>query len=106
MSSYELLDYPEYSIVLLETFPCNSKDKLRAQEQHHIDQNWDKCVNMHKAYTGLNRMNIWHKGTRKNEKTYQRDYRRENKEKIANRRKQRIDCECGRHYTLTCKADQ
>jgi hypothetical protein len=37
MSSYELLDYPEYFIVLLESFSCNTKDELRAREVYLFD---------------------------------------------------------------------
>lgn len=44
---------PDYKIVLVEAFPCNSKDELRAREQHHIDLNKEQCVNRIKAFTGL-----------------------------------------------------
>ena len=53
VSSFELLQHPEYRIVLVESCPCDSRDKLLACEQHHIDIFGDGCVNRQKAFTGI-----------------------------------------------------
>jgi hypothetical protein len=42
-SAYPLIDTNDYSISLLELFPCNSRDELTARERHYI-QTMD-CVN-------------------------------------------------------------
>jgi hypothetical protein len=51
ISSFILLNAGDCSIILLESYPCNSKDELRAREQHHIDLHADICVNMRRAHT-------------------------------------------------------
>jgi len=43
ISSYELLQYPDVDIILLENYPCNNKQELHARERHYI-QLLD-CVN-------------------------------------------------------------
>ena len=37
----------DYKIVLLEKYPCNSRDELYSREQYYIDNN--KCVNKRRA---------------------------------------------------------
>ena len=44
-SSFKILKYSDAKIILLETYPCNSKDKLNAKEQEWVDENKDICVN-------------------------------------------------------------
>lgn len=53
VSSFELMQYDDAKIILLEAFPCDSKDELAAQEQAWIDQFKDICVNKNKASTGM-----------------------------------------------------
>ena len=53
VSSFEILQHPEYRIVLVDSYPCDSRDRLLAREQHHIDLAGHGCVNMQKAFTGL-----------------------------------------------------
>jgi hypothetical protein len=47
-SSYDIIKDGDYYIVLLESYPCNSKDELRMCEQKHINLN--ENINMMKAY--------------------------------------------------------
>jgi hypothetical protein len=47
-SSFEIIKDNDYYIVLLESYPCNSKDELRMCEQKHINLN--ENINMMKAY--------------------------------------------------------
>ena len=37
MSSYDILANADYNIILIELFPCNSKDELLARERHYKD---------------------------------------------------------------------
>ncbi len=72
MSSFDVIDAGNVSIILIETYPCNSRDELRAREQHHIDLNGDICVNKLRAYRAP-----------------------EEKHEIQN---EKHDCECGGKY--------
>ena len=52
-SSKYIMDLGDHKIVLIEIYPCDARDKLRAREQVHIDMEDAICVNENKAYTGL-----------------------------------------------------
>ena len=47
-TSFDIIKDGDYFIVLLESYPCNSKDELRMCEQKHIDS--CECVNKVKAF--------------------------------------------------------
>tara|TARA_R110000823_G_scaffold194284_2_gene325630 strand:+ start:67 stop:570 length:504 start_codon:yes stop_codon:yes gene_type:complete len=47
--SKQLLEAGNMRIVLVENYPCESKDELRMREEYHI-ANMD-CINIKKAYT-------------------------------------------------------
>ena len=51
ISSYEIVKYDDAKIILVESFPCNTKYELTAREQFYIDN--FICVNKQKAPTGL-----------------------------------------------------
>ena len=110
VTSFELLQHPEYKIVLIESYPCNTRDELLACEQRHIDMAADNCVNRHKAYTGLSKqeyrkqyMKIYCDENKAIIAEYNTKYRAENKVIIAENKKQwyeknkkqKIQCECG-----------
>ena len=42
-TSFEILKNENYEIILVENFPCNSKDQLHARERFYIESN--ECVN-------------------------------------------------------------
>jgi len=63
-------------IILIETFPCSSKDELNAKEAHYIRTL--SCVN--KIIPGRT----------------QKQYMEEHHEYFSNRSKELIECECGR----------
>lgn len=50
VSSFDMIETGNESIILVEAYPCNNKDELRAREQHHIDSNEGLCINKMKAY--------------------------------------------------------
>ena len=121
ISSFELLQHPEYKIVLVELFPCNLRDELLAREQHHIDLAGDNCVNKRKAFTGLTKQEYhanYHqqqyeenkeKILDRNKQYYEDNKERmkqkyeENKQKILDRKKQRVQCDCG---SVICNGDK
>lgn len=47
---FDIFESGDESIILVESYPCNSKDELRAREQHHLDLNAGICVNKFKAH--------------------------------------------------------
>lgn len=53
ISSRQIIEAGDYKIVLIERYPCESKDELAAREQFWIDQNKDICVNKNNA-KGIN----------------------------------------------------
>lgn len=103
-TSVQLLSHPGYYIILLEEYPCNSRDALRAREQYWIDAS-EHAINKRRACAGVS-------GSTKQEynHAYQQKYREEhqqrstryyveNKETINQRRAEKITCECGAIYS-------
>ena len=125
ISSFEIIKYPDYKIVLLESFPCNSRDELLAREQHHIDIAGDSCVNMRKAYITLSEeeyvkqynkeYNILNKDKiDERNKTYREEnkdkiqeigkqYYKQNREEIRAKRAKKIECDCGVLFSQSYK---
>jgi len=48
--SHKILEAGNYRIILIESYPCESKDELRAREQYHIELNKDHVVNNQRAH--------------------------------------------------------
>ena len=98
--AYDLFD--EYgvencSIILIESFSCNSKDELRAREGHHIKSN--ECVNKHiagrsqKQWVEDNKdhkdayLKKYYEDNKEELTAYKKDYREKNKAMISERQK-------------------
>jgi predicted GIY-YIG superfamily endonuclease len=79
-SSFNIIKDGDYYIVLLESYPCNSRDELRMCEQKHIDL--CECVNKQKAFQS-------EEDFKECNKKWQKIYYDKNREKIAERVKQR-----------------
>ena len=51
ISSFELLELEHYKIILIENFPCNSREELQQREQYYIDKyKCDNLVNIQSSY--------------------------------------------------------
>ena len=74
--------YPE--IILLEYYPCETKQELEARERVFIEGN--ECVNIEIP------------GRTKNE------WNEDNKEKLNEKRSEKTDCQCGGKYTQANKS--
>jgi hypothetical protein len=48
LSSFKVIEKADACIVLIENFPCNSRDELQARERYHIENN--VCVNIDIPY--------------------------------------------------------
>ena len=85
-TSFNILEGGNYSIVLVEHYPCNSKEELLQRERFYIENN--ECVNRniptrtneeyYKYYRLLNAEKLKH---------YGKNYREENKEKLNEKKK-------------------
>jgi uncharacterized protein (DUF2344 family) len=84
VSSFDVLQNRNYDIVLIESYPCNSKDELHARERYYTN-NID-CVNK------IKNQGMYHEI---GEKEYQKQYHEKNKDKL----KEKHECACGGKYT-------
>ena len=81
VTSYKVLDGGNYSIVLVELFPCNSKMELHQRERFHIENN--DCINKNiptrtpEEYNATYRLN-----NKKKIHEYASDYKLNNLEKL------------------------
>ena len=119
-TSYNVIEAGNVDIVLVEMYPCESKEELHKRERFWIDGN--ECVN--KVIPTRNRQE-WLKANkeqlkekrkqyreaneaaiRENQRKYweankdvlseySKTYREANKEALAEKRKVRVECECG-----------
>jgi hypothetical protein len=103
VTSFDLFDaygIENCEIVLLQTYPCNSKDELRAKEGDYTRMFLDKCVN--RKIEGRTRRQ--YRQDNKNEiSKYKKQYREENKEIISMQQLKQCICNCGISYTYTNK---
>ena len=119
-SSKYILELGDYEIVLLELFPCNSKDELHARERNYIEtldcvnkciptrsqkeyqlKNKDKIKETKKEYRLKNSDKIkeiqkeYRLNNKDKAKEYQTEYKLKNKEYLKEYNKVKITCECG-----------
>ena len=92
VSSFEIVQHDNCKIILLENFPCESKDELHAREQYWIE-NSANCINKRKASAGLSRVDY--------NKQYVKQYQKQPKIKAYHKQYQKqynqtkIKCICG-----------
>lgn len=99
ITSYILFEEGDVDIVLIENFPCNSKEELHARERYWVETM--ECVNKqvptrtHKEWYEQNADRI-----KEQKKEYYEKNKDKNKEKHNEYQKeyssQKITCECGR----------
>ena len=125
ISSFKVLENSNAEIILLESFPCNSKDELHAREKFYIEKN--ECVNKNiptrtkKEWYEDNNDKInekskkYYEDNKDKKKEYHEKYREENKDKLKaffkkcyednkEKRGEKIKCECGRYYRFDGKS--
>ena len=106
VTSYEIIQYDDHYIELLEMCPCGTKAELEKREGELIRLH--ACVNKvipgrtKKQYYEDNKesMDIYKKKHYEDNKEYytikKYQYRQDNKESISNWKKQLVICECGK----------
>ena len=109
VTSYEILKYDDCKIILLENYPCQSKDQLHARERHYIENL--NCVNKviptrkMKEYYQDNKESIakqmkeYREINKESIAKHKKKYRQTNKEEIQAHRSKVESCECGMTYT-------
>jgi hypothetical protein len=83
-SSYLIIKYNDAKIILIEEYPCETKDQLKAREQFFIDTT-KNCCNKYRANT-----------TPEDRQKYLKEYRRINREQLnkENRDNNKIKKHC------------
>jgi len=83
ITSFKVLENNDYNIILLENFPCESKDELHARERYYIEsiECVNKCIPTRKIkeYNEKNKDKI---------KEKMKEYRDNNKDKISDKKKE------------------
>jgi hypothetical protein len=101
VSSFKVLENNNYTIVLVENVDCESKDQLLARERYYIENN--DCVNKNipgrtdKEYRDDNKDKYkeYREDNKDKLKAYKQQYDLLNKEKISEKGKVQIVCDCG-----------
>lgn len=115
-SGCELLKYPDCKIILLENYPCSTKEELFSKEREYIEKN--NCVNLQKPIMTRDELLQYHKDYYSNNIYYfnevSKNYREKNRELIKERDKiyytnnkekrnkkasEVIVCDCGKNTT-------
>jgi len=86
ITSFEILKYDDAIIELIEKYPCDDKDELRAREGYYQKKLKDKSVNQRIAGRGS------------------KEYYQDNKDSINERRNKKYNCVCGGRYTYDHKS--
>ncbi len=113
VTSFKLLEIGECEIILLEKFPCNSREELIARERFYIETM--NCVNKiiptrTEEEKDDNKIRIaeYQKQYKKDHKELisekQKQYRKDHKELISLQKKQKHMCNCGGKYTYNHKS--
>ena len=103
--SKQVLEYDDAKIILVELYPCNSKDELIKRESYYIRNN--ECVN---KVIPDRTPKEWYNDNKPKITQTKRDWYIDNKSKILNKSKQyninnkdklhqKFNCKCGGKYT-------
>jgi hypothetical protein len=92
--SFDIIKNGDYKIILIEEYPCNTKDQLTAREQYWIENT--ECVNKKRAFItseqqinhNKNYKKIYYEHNKEQILEYQKQYREENNEQILDYQKQ------------------
>jgi hypothetical protein len=96
-SAFDLLKLDNCEIVLIESFPCNSKDELCARERHYIETT-PNCINRRK------RVILTPEEKREWLSEKKKRYRTKHADEIKEKRKEKYTCECGTELTKAKKS--
>ena len=95
-------DIYDLKIILVENYPCETKEQLLMRERYYID-NFDCCNKMRPIITkkeDKKRDRLRYENNKEKILEQQKTYRENNKEK----RNEKFECECGGKFTYTHKS--
>jgi group I intron endonuclease len=111
-TSVEVLENNNFEIMLLELYPCSSKDELHARERYYCQLT--ECVNKYKNPGLTNELGKQEYGKQHREKNkesmkkynkqYGETYYEKNKEAIREKQSQPYTCPCGSCFRINDKA--
>lgn len=103
VTSIKIIETGDYDIILIENYPCETKEELHARERFHIENN--NCVN--KCIPGRKPKESkieYYNNNKEYFKEYRKEYYNENMEQIKLKNSEKITCEiCGKTYTRNHK---
>lgn len=107
VTSFKIIQNNDYDMVLIESYPCETKDQLHARERYYIES--IECVNKNIPHsTPKESVKKYYENNKKQiqeyNKEYQKQYYQQNKEIIHDKKKEKYNCECGGIYSLDNKA--
>jgi calcineurin-like phosphoesterase family protein len=85
ITSFDIIQFDDCKIILIENYPCNTKEELEAREYHHIKENNDLIVNSHMPSRTKKKYEEEHK---EHLETKRKQWREENKEHLKEYKKQ------------------
>ena len=104
--SYDIIKDGNYTIELIEDYPCNNRTELERQEGLHQRKAIadDNVVCINKNIAGRTRQE-YNADNREIMLNKQKIYRENNREVLLEKKKEKFNCECGGKYTRTHKAE-
>jgi hypothetical protein len=116
-SSFEIFQNENFDIILIELYPCNSKDELHARERYYIEtlNCVNKCIPTRtkkeymKEYCEINKEHIKQRqknydfNNKEHKAQMSKQYRFNNKEKIREKKNKKTSCSCGGRYSNSHK---
>jgi hypothetical protein len=114
-SSFHIIQRGNYDMVLIENYPCESKEQLHTRERYWIE-NTNNCINKIiptrtlKEWYNVNKTKIseYHKKYEEKNKTKRQEQHKinyeQNKSKNLEKWKTKFNCECGGKYTNSGKS--
>lgn len=97
ISSFKILENNDYSIILIEDYPCERKDQLLQRERFYIENN--ECINRCRPITTneekKQQIKKWSENNKERKNKTDKEYYENNKEKLN----EKFNCECGGKYT-------
>jgi len=104
-TSKQLFETGKAIIVLVEEFPCNSKEELLRRERYYIENN--NCINRNIPGRTIKDWRIdnqdynkkYYENNKEKHKEYYKKYNKVNRKKNCERNAIKITCECGKTVT-------
>jgi hypothetical protein len=53
VASFDIIEAKDAQIILIENFPCDTKDQLLARKNYWMQEEKNNIINRHKTFTGL-----------------------------------------------------